>query len=974
MSKSASRFARLLTDGIYRIKDCEPGKSIDKIQDDLGYALGREGGSAIAYWRKGRGHIPSDQADVEQLAREIVRRSDLDIEWLEQFLDSAGFPYPRGLCDELFPPPPPSHIPRRLYRKLIGRDEVVSDVIDALRDPKGKWIVGIDGMGGIGKTALVREIVDRCLDKRDFDDVLWVSILEREPHGEEYGADDVSAFGRTVDAVAHQLGVADTPGLPIEERSVGVPKLRPRCRTLIVLDNLEAATEPQNEIIGDLRPLLQPNKALLVSRHRFGGDVYRIHLTGLDEGPALEFIGQEAKERRIRRVESASPDELAEVVKYTYGSPLAMKLVIGQLDSLSLDTALDGLRQGWEQKSETEEDEYAQLYRSVYFSSWRLLSAIGRKLLLAMTFFEPGLGGTPEAIEATSHLSGGELTNHIRELWQLSFLETAEAQDPSLRQLRYCLHPLTINFVIAEMIETENSDETIRFWDQCSLSFTKFFVTYLLDHTDDYSALEAELGNIDRALTLAHLERMPRAVLLGGCEFTFFLASRGLWTVAEHHLSHARQAASTLGDNQAASATARLLGSVSRMRGKFVQAKSHFLEALALARASDDQERVSDLLQHLGGVAFELGAYREAETYWLEGLTIAEEIGYHPGAVSILRSLGSLALTRTSHAESEDFLRQALVRGRELGDPTSISATLCALGALAIYTGDNTQADTYLKESLALARAAGDVRATITALANLAVVRFRGGDYALAQDCLTEQLSLARQIGDIDRESNALVKLGGVARACGDYETAGELLSEALALAEEAGTTDNLMDALTELGKLSFDRGDDLQAEQYFVEVLDLSRALDRPDRIADSLSHLSHIALIQREYAQAGEYIEEYTGLARQVGSHWLMSAALNMRGELCLEQQALQTASECFREAVRLAQEIGARQHLADALYGLSWAVAGEDGNDDALCWAQKALSIYEDLGDCRASAVEEWLTYLLARGSVHHQANPT
>ncbi|HET9222541.1 MAG TPA: hypothetical protein VFO07_08560 [Roseiflexaceae bacterium] len=106
MPSSPGLFGRLLTEAIYRIRSIE-AKSIAIVQDELGYAIGREtGGSAIEYWRKY--HIPESLAEIEQLTREIVRRTDLARPWIEQFLKSGDHPQWRTLCDEFFPPLPPS--------------------------------------------------------------------------------------------------------------------------------------------------------------------------------------------------------------------------------------------------------------------------------------------------------------------------------------------------------------------------------------------------------------------------------------------------------------------------------------------------------------------------------------------------------------------------------------------------------------------------------------------------------------------------------------------------------------------------------------------------------------------------------------------------------------------------------------------------------------------------------------------------
>ena len=101
MKRSSNLFGHLLTEAIYKIEFRE-SKSVQIVQDELGYALGRDtGGSAIEYWRKG--NIPSRQSDIEGLAREIIRRSDFDCAWLENFLKSSGYTQITELCDELFP-------------------------------------------------------------------------------------------------------------------------------------------------------------------------------------------------------------------------------------------------------------------------------------------------------------------------------------------------------------------------------------------------------------------------------------------------------------------------------------------------------------------------------------------------------------------------------------------------------------------------------------------------------------------------------------------------------------------------------------------------------------------------------------------------------------------------------------------------------------------------------------------------------
>jgi hypothetical protein len=96
---SEQRFARLLTEGVHRIR-LRTFKTTQLVQEELGRALGRNGGSVIEYWRKG--HRPPKLSDIETLAREFVSQGRVERDWLEEFLQSAHHPSPTELCNKLF--------------------------------------------------------------------------------------------------------------------------------------------------------------------------------------------------------------------------------------------------------------------------------------------------------------------------------------------------------------------------------------------------------------------------------------------------------------------------------------------------------------------------------------------------------------------------------------------------------------------------------------------------------------------------------------------------------------------------------------------------------------------------------------------------------------------------------------------------------------------------------------------------------
>lgn len=100
MKESPTQFADLLTQAVRRIKALED-KNLEVIQDELGYALSRDGGSFIQYLRKG--HVPTEIQDLEMLAHELVQRNGLDEAACERFLRYGAHPTPIAMAQQLFP-------------------------------------------------------------------------------------------------------------------------------------------------------------------------------------------------------------------------------------------------------------------------------------------------------------------------------------------------------------------------------------------------------------------------------------------------------------------------------------------------------------------------------------------------------------------------------------------------------------------------------------------------------------------------------------------------------------------------------------------------------------------------------------------------------------------------------------------------------------------------------------------------------
>jgi hypothetical protein len=123
MAENPEKFAKLLTTAVHIIAARE-SKTIGSVQDELGYALGRDsGGSCIEYWRKR--HIPARLQELETLAGELARRGGLNHAACDEFLRSAGHPDPKAMVDEIYlfldkEPPNARRVPRELSPFVAG--------------------------------------------------------------------------------------------------------------------------------------------------------------------------------------------------------------------------------------------------------------------------------------------------------------------------------------------------------------------------------------------------------------------------------------------------------------------------------------------------------------------------------------------------------------------------------------------------------------------------------------------------------------------------------------------------------------------------------------------------------------------------------------------------------------------------------------------------------------------------------------
>lgn len=332
-----------------------------------------------------------------------------------------------------------------VHRTLFGIDEHLSSLKRLITRSEEPWIIAIEGIGGIGKTALTDALLRQLIASHKWHGMAWVSAatLQLDLHG---SVRPVSVAAQTIETIIAQLYEQLLPDVPHPALFAVAKALTPLIKylrqsaCLIVIDNLETVEEV-DRLLPILRQMMNPTKFVLTSRKNFYAESEVAHFPVPELSPenSLRLIRREAAIRQSMHLQTATDNELRPIYQLVGGNPLALHLVAGQLHNHAIATVLEDLKQARGQNIEA-------LYQYIYFNSWKLLDTNARRVFTFMPL-ATDLGGTLKQIETVTELPAKIVRTSLERLILFNLVQAIPQQE------RYTIHSLTRTFLLEQVIQ-----------------------------------------------------------------------------------------------------------------------------------------------------------------------------------------------------------------------------------------------------------------------------------------------------------------------------------------------------------------------------------------------------------------------------------------------------------------------------------------------------------------------------------------
>jgi tetratricopeptide (TPR) repeat protein/transcriptional regulator with XRE-family HTH domain len=721
---------------------------------------------------------------------------------------------------------------------LIGRDQDLADIRQRLLPGGSVALTALNGLPGVGKTALtIRLAHDEMIRAHFTDGVLWAGL---GPTPNIHGL--LNHWGQLLGVSTTQVAEPKRP----EDWARALRTAIGSRKMLLIIDDAWDVTQAMIFKVGgsNCAHLVTTRFPIIASQISIENAIV---LHELDDEQGLRLLRHLAPQ-----VVSLAQQQTQELVRSVGGLPLALTLMGNYLRKQAytnqprrINAALTRLNDARLRLDIDEPNVPVESHPSLPHASKLSLDSIisvtikflsdpqASSALFALSVFPPKPNSFSE--EAALVVAGCS-TDALDQLNDVGLLESSTSG-------RYTLHQTIADYA---RLRLSASDARIA---------QERLIAYAVDFTavskKNYDLLDQELTILISALDAALKLEMHREFIQIICALVPYLQTRAQYGLAERYLRQALEDAKALSDTRWVIDILSYLSDAVHMQGDFEGADTYLQEGLVLARASGDEDQISALLTNLGWVAWKRGKLSQAEAYLEEALPLARQMNKPERICKILRVLGVIESNRGNYSKVEEYSHEGLILAQQVNDQELHFRFFNMLGVGEVERGRFSQAVLYYQEGLNVARRIGHLEGMIMLLGNLGDAESELGNYAQAEGYFQEGLSLARQIGHREWIAAVLGNLGTMTRNQGNYERAKLYLQESLSLAQQVGRLEIACAVLYDYGHVYLAEMQLETAKATFEKLLSTAPE-DFQDFVAQAQYGLGRVAALQGNMLEA--------------------------------------------------------------------------------------------------------------------------
>ncbi|MEM8558768.1 MAG: tetratricopeptide repeat protein [Bacteroidota bacterium] len=705
---------------------------------------------------------------------------------------------------------------------FIGRDRAILELERAMRRPPASILV--HGLGGIGKTTLVRGFVKWLHDTGGLGTgALWFHF------GEIQSAEYV--FNR----IGEQLCGPEFATVDLEKKPGLLAQVLNETPLVLVWDNFESAfgakgnsavgllPEEDRGLLKELLARLRGGKTKVLVTSRSAElwlertHCFRLQLDGLHGEERWEFC--EAIIQDLGLNVDRDDKNLMALLERLEGHPLMMRVVLTRLGERSAVELSTALSEDLDALERSEVGAQAKLFATLQFVEDGLEKRLCA-LLDGVAQFEGFVDASYLEAMAKQIEAPFDRVDVDQLFAALSYAGLVQDRGHGVMQL----HPMLTSYIRTRHVQPDG--EAVEPWKRAFVQVIAQSVGRLEGKPTHQQRdfLSINESNLVRAQDEAvQLNDVNAATQILSLLVDFALSQRHL-SVSDKWCRKILQIENQSGSRSARAKAYLQMGMVEYEKRRFVKALDLYKKSIRLSRDrlwirdKENKNVVASAYHQMGLIAEGRRDFARAGQWYHKSLNVKKEQGDSIGAALTYHHLGVIAQYQRDFAQAEQWYRKALAIREDQGDEGKTAETFHQLGIVAGMQGNYVNAERWYRSALVIFERHGNQRGAAMAYHQLGLIAQHGSDFVQAQRWYLKAVEIAERQGDESGAATTYHQLGRVAEEREEFAIAEKWYYKALSSFQHLQEGNGIATVYAQLGILNETQKRWVAAGRFLVE------------------------------------------------------------------------------------------------------------------------------------------------------------